>query len=206
MEFRSSRTQAFGIAIVCLAFLLPLAYTLRMDVARNAYVPAAFEAIGMLLFGSLFLFAVWRFFVPTKTPAMVIDAKGIKGWISKGYVPWSRIVFLWVKKDDLPERATFADRLTNWLMPRRVIVCRYTPDRTRKLTGAKAVAKSAALTPDHEDYDDHDVEWIEATIRFTGWTPGIDAAIATIRSLHASKLVYEKPKDAALVNHGFVDE
>jgi hypothetical protein len=195
MEFRDSKLKILGIIIFCLAFVVPLALALRIDIGRDAYVPIFFELLGIIFFASLALIALRRIVVPKKEPEMAIDAQGIKGWISKGYVPWSRIVFLWVKQEDLPAHPTFFGRLIHWLMPERVIVCRYTPDKSKRFSATKSATQSKKLTPDDEDYDDHDVDWIETTIRFRGWTPGVDEAISTIRGLHASKLVYEKPKE-----------
>jgi hypothetical protein len=196
MEFRDSKLKILGIAIFFLAFVVPLVLVLRIDIGRDAYVPIFFEVLGIIFFSSLALIALRRIVVPKREPEMVIDAQGIKGWISKGYVPWSRIVFLWVKNDDLRPRANFFDKFIYWLSPERVIVCRYTPDKSKRFSATKSATQSKQLTPDDEDYDDHDIDWIETTIRFRGWTPGVDEAISTIRSLHASKLVYEKPKDA----------
>jgi hypothetical protein len=198
MEFRDSKLKIFGIIIFCLAFAVPLAWALRIDIGRDAYVPIFFELLGIILFASLALIALRRIAVPKREPEMVIDALGIKGWISKGYVPWSRIVFLWVTNDKLRPSATFFHKLIYRLSPERVIICRYTPDKSKRFSAAKSATQSRKLTPDDEDYDDHDVDWIETTIRFRGWTPGVDQAISTIRSLHASKLVYEKPKDTGL--------
>jgi hypothetical protein len=196
MEFRDSKLKILGIAIICLAFAVPLVLVLRIDIGRDAYVLVFFEVIGIIFFASLAVIALMRIVVPKREPEMVIDAQGIKGWISKGYVPWSRIVFLWVTKDTLRPGANFFHKLLYWLSPERVIVCRHTPDKSKRFSATKSAAQSEALTPDDEDYDDHDIDWIETTIRFRGWTPGVDDAISTIRSLHASKLVYEKPKEA----------
>jgi hypothetical protein len=202
MEFRDSKLKMLGLIAGCLAFVIPLGILAGVDAQRGAYGNVVFELLGILFFGLGAVIVFWRMLVPKATPEMVIDGKGIKGWISKGYVPWSRIVFLWVKTNEPTPGASFFTRLIHRFWPERVIVCRYTPDKGRKFGAAKSAAQSAmetmakTLTPDDEDYDDHDIDWIESTIRFRGLTPGIEAAISTIRSLQASKLVYEKPKDA----------